>query len=232
MPNSTSAGKASRQKKTKQSKRPTPLWFLRGLTRSKSTKLIQRCKRITKESNWKLKHLRKTETIKDNKTVRQLIIKEALAALRAKKPRLCIRLVDAYFAYYSDNLQADLIKAQANDSLGKSEEALSGLRTFSSHRTSKLYPKACRLSRKIIAGQAKKIATVSSPEQAITHYFEELYKLKINPEHNNRLDTILEKLDFSPQLSSYPELRQHELKLRFNSKLTSFLEQKLLGKAR
>ena len=73
---------------------------------------------------------------------------------------------------------------------------------------------------------------MSSPEQAITHYFEELYKLNINPEHNNRLDTILEKLDFSPQLFSYPELRQHELKLRFNSKLTSFLEQKLLGKAR
>ena len=91
-----------------------------------------------------------------------------------QEARLCIRLVDAYFAYYSDNLQADLIKAQANDSLGKSEEALNGLRTFSSHRTSKLYPKACRLSRKIIAEQAKKIATESSPEQAITHYLEEL----------------------------------------------------------
>ena len=231
MPTSTSAGKASRQKKTKQSKRPTPFSFLRGLTQSKPAKLIQRCKRITKESNWKLKHLRKTETIKDDKTVRQLINKEAMAALRAKKPRLCIRLIDAYFAYYSDNLQADLIKAQANDSLGKSEEALNGLRTFSSHRTSKLYPKACRLSRKIIAEQAKKIATESSPEQAITHYLEELYQLKVNPEHNKRLDTILERLESSSELSSYPELRQHELKLRFNSKLTAFLEQKLLGKA-
>jgi len=232
MPTSASVGKASRQEKTKQSKRPTPLSFLRGLTRSKQAKLIQRCKRITKESNWKTKHLRKAETIKDNKTVRQLINKEAMAALRAKKPRLCIRLVNAYFAYYSDNLQADLIKAQANDLLGKSEEALNGLRIFSDHKTSKFYPKARRLSRKIITKQAVQIATELSPEQAIAHYIEELYKLKINPEYNKFLDTILEKLESSYEFSSYSELRQHELKLRFNSKLTAFLEQKLLVKAR
>ena len=228
----TSTGKTSRQGKTKQSKRPTPLSFLRGLTRSKPAKLIERCKRISEDSNWKPKHLHKTGTIKGKKAVRQLINKEAMAALRAKKPRLSIRLVNAYFAYYSDNLQADLIKAQANDSLGKSMEALNSLETFSKHKTSNLYPKACRLSRKIIAEQAKKIATESSPEQAITHYLEALYQLKVNPEHNKRLDAILEKLEFSPELSSYPELRQHELKLRFNSKLIDFLEKKLPGKAR
>ena len=232
MPSSTSADKASRQNKTTKSKRPTPLSLLRKLTRSKAAKLIQHCKRIAKDSNWKLKHLCKNETVKDEKTIRKLLNKEAIAALQAKKPRLSIRLVNAYFDYYSDNLHAELIKAQANDSLGKNEEALNGLKTFSNQKSSRLYPTACNLCRGIITKQAKEISLKSPPEQAITHYFEELYKLKINPEHNNRLDTILEKLDFSPQLSSYPELRQHELKLRFNSKLTSFLEQKLLGKAR
>ena len=117
-------------------------------------------------------------------------------------------------------MHSDLIKAQANDSLGKNEEALNGLKAFSNHRTSNLYPKACRSSHEITA------------EQAITHYFEELYKFKINPEYNKYLDTISGELNFSTQLSSYPELRQHELKLRFNSYLAFLLEQKLLGKAR
>ena len=232
MPTSKSADEASRQNKTTKSKRPTPLSLLRRLTRSKAAKLIQHCKRIAKDSNWKFKHLCKNETIKDEKTIRKLLNKEAIAALHAKKPRLSIRLVNAYFNYYSDNLHAELIKAQANYSLGKNEEALNGLKTFSNHKSSRLYPTACNLSRVIITKQAKEISLKSPPEQAITHYFEELYKLKINPEYNERLDAILGKLDFSTQLSSYPELRQHELKLRFNSNLTSFLEQKLLEKAR
>ena len=232
MPTSKSADKASRQNKTIKSKRPTPLSLLRRLTRSKPEKLIQSCKRIAKDSGWKLKYLRETETIKDNKTIRKLINEEAIAALHANKPRLSIRLANAYFEYYSDNLHADLIKAQANDSLGKNEEALNGLKTFSNHKTSKLYPKACDLIRVIIAKQAKEISLNSSPDQAIKHFFEELYKLRINPEYNKHLDTILGKLNFSTQLSPYPELRQYELKLRFNSNLTSFLEQKLLAKAR
>ena len=231
MPSSTSADKASRQNKTTKSKRPTPLSLLRKLTRSKAAKLIQHCKRIAKDSNWKLKHLCKNETVKDEKTIRKLLNKEAIAALQAKKPRLSIRLVNAYFDYYPDNLHAELIKAQANDSLGKNEEALNGLKTFSNHKSSRQYTTACNLSRRIITKQAKEISLKSPPEQAITHYFEELYKLKINPEYNERLDAILGKLDFSTQLSSYPELRQHELKLRFNSKLIAFLEQKLLEKA-
>ena len=142
-----------------------------------------------------------------------------------------MRLVNTYFSYYSDNLQADLIKAQANDSLGKTEEALKGLKTFTNHKTSRHYPKACRLIRKITAEQAQKIATESSPEKAIAHYFEELYKLKIDLEQNKHLNSLLKKRECSPELSTYPELRQHELKLRFNSKLLVFLEQKLLEKA-
>ena len=231
MPTSKSADKVSPQNKTTKSKRPTPLSLLRGLSKSKPAKLIQRCKQIAQDSDWELKHLCKTETIKDNKTIRKLINEEAIAALNAKKPRLSIRLLNAYFDYYSDNLHAHLIKAQANDSLGKNEDALNGLKTFSNHKTSKLYPKACQLSREIIIKRTKAISLKSSPEQAITHYFEEFYKLKINPEYNKFLDIILGKLDLSTQLSSYPELRQHELKLRFNTNLTSFLEQKLLEKA-
>ena len=231
MSTSPSAKRSSHQSKTKQSKRSTPLSFLRGLTQSKPTKLIQHCKRITEESNWKLKHLHKTESINDNKIVRQLINREALAALKAKRPRLSIRLVDAYFDYYTENLQADLIKAQANVSLGKSKEALNGLKKFSYHKTSKLYSKACRLSRKIIADRAQRIATESSPQKAITYYFEELLKLKINPKYHDDLKPLLKKLESPIELSSSPDLRQHELKLRFNIQLTAFIEQKLLGKA-
>ena len=163
--------------------------------------------------------------------MRPLLNKEASAALKAKKPKLCIRLINAYFSHYSNNLQAELLKAEANYSLNKKDEALAGLKNLSSQKNSKYHNKAAALCKKIIADKATDLLKNKSPEDAISFYANELLKLEITPTYNENLREILLKVESPIELSVYTELQQHELNLRFSSQLMTIFEKEANKKA-
>ena len=73
--------------------------------------------------------------------IRPIINKEALSALKSNKPRLCIRLIDTYFKYYSNNLHGQLIKAEANCALRKNDEAMKSLKKILTKKNTNISPK-------------------------------------------------------------------------------------------
>ena len=230
MPAPNNQDKLSRKTKKKAAKQPTPISFLRSLTTNKSKKIISLCKDIAEDSNWELRFLLEEAPKKSEKWIRPILNKEALCALQSNKPKLCIRLINAYFCHYSNNSHANLIKAQANYSLQKNQEALKSLKILAAQQESKYYSKASELCKVIIAEEASKISQDTSPENAVKHYIVELLKLRIPPTYHVQLDGILEKVDSTIELSTYSELRRHELHLRFNTQLLHFFEEKLKGK--
>ena len=230
MPALNSPDKFSQNTKKKAAKQPTPISFLRSLTTNKSEKIISLCKDIAEESNWKLRFLPEEAPKKGEKWIRPILNKEAISALQANKPKLCIRLINAYFCHYSNNLHANLIKAQANHSLQKNQEALKSLKILAAQQESKYYSKASELCKAIIAEEASKTSQSTSPENAVKHYIVELLKLRIPPTYHIKLDEILEKIESTIELSTYPRLKRYELNLRFNTQLLHFFEEKLKGK--
>ena len=214
-------------KNKRKNTKPNSLFtFLSSFTTTKSDRLLSQCREIAENSNWKLESLLKKPSEKGEQGIRPLFNKEASAALKAKKPKLCIRLINAYFSHYSNNLQAELLKAEANYSLNKKDEALAGLKNLISQQNSKYHNKASVLRNKIIADKATELLKNKSPEDAISFYANELLALGITPTYNENLREILEKTDSLIELSAYAELQEHELNLRFSSQLIAILEKK------
>ena len=224
MPKHKTPSKSSAKNKRKNRKPNSLFTFLSSLATTKNERLLSQCKEIADDSNWQFESLFKKPLGEGEKGIRQLLNKEASAALRAKKPRLCIRFINAYFSHYSDNLQAELLKAEANYSLSKKDEALAGLKNLSNLKNSKYHSKASTLCKKIIAEKATELLKNKSPEDAISFYANELLTLGITPTYNENLREILQKIEAPVEISEYAELQQHELNLRFNSQLMAILE--------
>ena len=224
MPEHKIPSKSSAKNKRKNTKPNSLFTFLSPLATTKNDRLLSQCKEIADDSNWQFESLFKKPLGEGEKGIRQLLNKEASAAFRAKKPRLCIRFINAYFSHYSNNLQAELLKAEANYSLCKKDEALAGLKNLSNLKNSKYHSKASTLCKKIIAEKATELLKNKSPEDAISFYANELLTLGITPTYNENLREILQKIDAPVEISEYAELQQHELNLRFNSQLMAILE--------
>jgi len=224
MPKNKNPNEPSVKNKRKNTKSNSLFTLLSYFTTTKSDKLLSQCKEIAENSNWKLESLLKKPSEKGEQGIRPLLNKEASAAFKAKKPKLCIRLINAYFSHYSNNLQAELLKAEANYSLNKKDEALAGLKNLSSQKNSKYHNKAAALCKKIIADKATELLKNKSPEDAISFYANELLKLEITPTYNENLREILQKIESPIELSAYTELQQHELNLRFSSQLMTIFE--------
>ena len=230
MPKNKTQNKSSAKNKRTNTKPNSLFTFLSSLTTTKSDRLLSQCKEIAGNSNWKLESLLEKPSEDEEQGIRRLLNKEASAALKAKKPKLCIRLINAYFSHYSNNLQAELLKAEANYSLNKEDEALRILKNIFIKKNSKFYDKASNLRKKIIANKATKLLKDKSPEDAISFYVDELLALKITPTFNENLREILQKIESPIELSTYTELQQHELNLRFSSQLMTILEKKATNK--
>ena len=165
---------------------------------------------------------------KGEKGIRPIINKEALSALKSKKPRLCIRLIDTYFRYYSNNLHGQLIKAEASHALHRNDEALKSLKRILAKKNNKFQDKAFSLFKLILAEEASELELEKAipPKQAIEHYFNQLVKLKIAPTYNEGLKDILEKI--APiEEEATPELQEHKLILKFNTEVAHLFEKKL-----
>ena len=201
--------------------------FLR-LSTGKNKKIASLCEKIAEESNWKLQHMSKKSPGKGEKGIRPIINKEALSALKSKKPRLCIRLIDTYFRYYSKNLHGQLIKAEASHALHRNDEALKSLKRILAKKNNKFQDKAFSLFKLILAEEASELELEKAipPKQAIEHYFNQLVKLKIAPTYNEGLKDILEKIAPTEEEAT-PELQEHKLILKFNTEVAHLFEKKL-----
>ena len=150
-----------------------------------------------------------------------------MSALKSNKPRLCIRLIDTYFKYYSNNLHGQLIKAEANCALHKNDEAMKSLKKILTKKKNKYQPKALQLCKSIFAEEASELEKTIPPEQAFEHYFSQLVKLNIAPTYNEGLNNILEKISPTSEQEILPELREHFLTLKFNTEAIRLYEKKL-----
>ena len=165
---------------------------------------------------------------KGEKGIRPIINKEALSALKSKKPILCIRLIDTYLRYYSKNLHGQLIKAEASHALHRNDEALKSLKRILAKKNNKFQDKAFSLFKLILAEEASELELEKAipPKQAIEHYFNQLVKLKIAPTYNEGLKDILEKIAPTEEEAT-PELQEHKLILKFNTEVAHLFEKKL-----
>ena len=196
------------------------------LSTGKNKKIASLCEKIAEESNWKLQHISKKSPGKGEKGIRPIINKEALSALKSKKPRLCIKLIDTYFRYYSNNLHGQLIKAEASHALHLNDEALKSLKRILAKKNSKFQDKAFSLFKLILAEEASELEKAIPPKQAIEYYFNQLVKLKIAPTYNEGLKDILEKIAPTEEEAT-PELQEHKLILKFNTEVAHLFEKKL-----
>ena len=192
----------------------------------KNNKIASLCEKIAEESNWKLQHISKKSPGKGEKGIRPIINKEALSALKSKKPRLCIKLIDTYFRYYSNNLHGQLIKAEASHALHRNDEALKSLKKILAKKNNKFQDKVFSLFKLILAEEASELEKAIPPKQAIEYYFNQLVKLKIAPTYNEGLKDILEKIAPTEEEAT-PELQEHKLILKFNTEVAHLFEKKL-----
>lgn len=225
MPNPKSS--ASKKNRKKPEKQNALLSIFLPLSTRKNKKIVSLCEEIAKESDWSLQHIPKKPPRKGEKGIRPIVNKEALSALKSNKPKLCIRLINAYLKFYSNNLHGQLIKAEASHSLHKNNEALKSLKKVLAKKNDKFQTKARDLCKSILAEEASELGKTIPPKQAVAHYFNELVKLKITPTYNTGLNDILEKISTPSEQEMPPELRKHYLNLKFNGELVHFFEKKL-----
>lgn len=225
MPNPKSS--APKKNRKKPDKRNSLLSIFLPLSIRKNKKIVSLCEEIAKESDWSLQHIPKKPPSKGEKGIRQIVNKEALSALKSNKPKLCIRLINTYFRFYSNNLHGQLIKAEASHSLHKNNKALKSVKKVLTKKNDKFQTKAFDLCKSIFAEEASELGKTIPPRQAVTHYFNELVKLEITPTYNTSLNDILEKISSPGEQETPPELRKHYLILKFNGELVRFFEKKL-----
>ena len=226
MPNPKSSTPKKNRKKSKKQSSALLSIFL-PLSIRKNKKIVSLCKEIAKESDWSLQHIPKKPPGKGEKGIRPIINKEALSALKSNKPKLCIRLINTYFRFYSNNTHGHLIKAEASHSLHKNNEALKSLKNILAQKNDKFQAEAFNLCKKIYACEASELEKTVPPKQAIEHYFNELVKIGITPTYNKGLNIILGKTSPAIEQEMHPELREHYLTLKFNRELVHFFEKKL-----
>ena len=197
------------------------------LSIGKNKKISSLCQKIAKESNWKLQYIPKKSPGKGEKGMRPLINKEALSALKSNKPRLCIRIIDTYFKYYSNNLHGRLIRAEASRALHRNDDALKSLKKILTKKNNKFHAKAVQLCKSIFAEKASELEKTISPTQAIEYYFNHLIKLNIAPTYDKGLNKILENIGPANEQAILPELQEHNLILKFNKEVVHLFEKKL-----
>ena len=196
------------------------------LSTSKNKKIVSLCKKIAKESNWELQHIPNKSPGKGEKGIRPIINKEALSALKSNKPNLCIRFIDTYFRYYSNNLHGQLIRAEASHALHRNDEALKSLKKILAKKNNKYQPQALSLCKSIFAAVASELEKTIPPTQAIEYYFNQLIKLNITPTYEEGLNGILEKIAPVNEQLTLPELQEHNLILKFNTEAVRLFEKK------
>ena len=195
--------------------------------KQRTANLVRHCSSIAADHQWSLRHLPNKPGKGSIKEAKELAVKEARAALQADNAELCLDLIEALLVYYTNNEQAQLIRAQAQSKLGRINQAGETLKQLAGG-DGKFARKASKLLRDIWATKALQLCTKKSPQKAIQFFFSQHLNAGINPEYTPQLDDVLAQLNPTEELYSEPELRQHQLNLRFNGQLIELLEARLL----
>ena len=184
-------------------------------------------KSIATDQKWPLRHLPQKPGKRGDKEMQKLGIEEAKAALNANQPELCLELMDAMLLYYPQNQMSQIIKARAEIKLGHHKQAIEILKPMAAGDR-KFARTARTLLSEIWIKTALQTDGKQSPKKAIHFFINQHLNAGINPEYTPQLDDVLMQLNSSEDLYPDPELRQHQLNLRFNGQLIELLEIRLL----
>ena len=182
---------------------------------------------IATDQKWTLRQLPQKPDKSGDKEMQKLGIEEAKAALNANHPELCLELMDAMLLYYPQNQMSQIIKARAEIELGQNKQAIEILKPMAAG--DRKFARAARtLLSEIWIKTALQMDGKQSPQKAIHFFISQHLNAGINPEYTPQLDDVLMQMKPSEELYPDPELRQHQLKLRFNGQLIELLEVRLL----
>ena len=184
-------------------------------------------KSIATDQKWTLRHLPQKPGKRGDKEIQKLGIEEAKAALNDNNPELCLELMDAMLLYYPQNQMSQIIKARAEIELGQNKQAIEILKPMAAGDR-KFARTARTLLSEIWIKTALQMDGKQSPKKAIHFFINQHLNAGINPEYTPQLDDVLMQLNSSEEIYPDPELRQHQLNLRFNGQLIELLETRLL----
>lgn len=200
-------------------------------TKDRPQRLIRHCKAITEDHRWLNQHLPESTSQETTSNPKQLVIDEAKAALKSEKLELCLELLEASFLYYTNNRQGLLLQAEALYQAEDIETSFQILKKLATTKDDKYARKAKAIWSSKLTEKAKTICLQESPTQAIIYYIEQHLTAELNPEYNQELDDILLEASSSKESSSDPELRRHQLRLKFNNIFIDHLEAKLMAQS-
>ena len=193
----------------------------------KSSHVLGHLKSIATEQTWPLRHLPQEAGKRGDKEMQKLCIEEAKAALKANQSELCLAFIEAMLLYYPKNQQSQILKARAEINLGRKEQAMEVLKQMAPG-DSKFALTARAMLGEIWLETALKMDVEKSPQKAIHFFISQHLDSGINPEYTPKLDDALIQLNPSEELHAEPDLRLHQLNLRFNGQLIDLLEARLL----
>jgi len=158
--------------------------------------------------------------------IKSLIYKAALNAL-PKNPEATINFLDVILDFIPKDGASLLLKGEALFTLKKANKAIQLWAIVAQSNNEKNAQEASKKISKFLARRARKISASQSPQQAITFYIEEHFKLHLTPNPAPQLIHIFKQIDPSNVNFFDPELRQHQLQVEFNTFLIEYLETQL-----
>ena len=200
-------------------------------TKERPKRLIRHCNAITEDHGWTNQLLPESTSQEAISNPKQLVIDEAKAALQSKKLDLCIELLEASFLYYTNNRQGMLVQAEGLYQAEDIDKAFQILKKLATTKDDKYARKAKAMLSSKLTEKAKTICLQESPNQAIIYYIEQYLTAELNPEYDQGLNDILIEAISPAELSSDPELRKHQLRLKFNNIFINHLEAKLIAQS-
>jgi hypothetical protein len=169
--------------------------------------------------------------VKKNSDVKSLILKKARTVL-PENPKASLDLVDAILDYFQGDLAALLLRGEALASLKKPSDAMEIWIDLARSDNEKIAEKASELVSQHFSRRAITISKKISPEEAISFFIKEHFKLNLVPRLNKGINQILQRLDAFDGTLQDPELEQLQLQLLLNTQLIECLEDQLREQGR
>ena len=193
----------------------------------KTSRVLDHLKSIATEQTWPLRRLPLKAGKRGDREIQKLCIEEAKAAFNANQSELCLALMEAMLLYYPENQQSQILKARAEINLGRKEQAMEALKQVAPG-DGKFALIARAMLGEIWLETALKMDVEKSPQKAIHFFISQHLDSGINPEYTPKLNDALMQLNPSEELHTEPDLRLHQLNVRFNGQLIDLLEARLL----
>ena len=203
------------------------------LSQSKIDVLLVKQARAAAASNClEIKFVPEIEEINKDIDVKYMIFKESRTALNQNNAQASLDIVDAIIDFSPDNLGALQLKGESLAALKKHNQARKIWGDLCLSKNKNIAKEASRLLSKNLSQKALNISSTKSPKEAVSYFIEEHLKLNLSPILNNKIKTILEKIEPSQPNFSNLDLKKHELQLMFNTQVIECLKARLHDQGR